>query len=110
MMHSGSEPELHTIIFSTNATGVPDDTEPEMTNRNRDPGDLISLRTQTQCATLWKTWRPDARVRVVGNIAAAIQVAEAVAHEGKFQALVTGSLHLVGGFIRLLDRSSTTIR
>lgn len=54
-------------------------------------------------SSLWKETHPHAVVSTAPTIQSALRIAEQISvQEGGMQALITGSLHLVGGALNLL--------
>lgn len=63
------------------------------------------MTMQRAFAEKWKALDPSANVMLIPSIEAAITTARGLAQEGrpKVQALITGSLHLVGGALGILE-------
>lgn len=79
---------------------------PDLTSNAVDPHDLESLQTQHELAAAWTqlvgpTSSAKTPVRVLGSIEDAVKLARGLA--GKVDALVCGSLHLVGGAMAVAD-------
>lgn len=80
---------------------------PDFVNHQYDPEAIAKLTTQHAFAERWSSLDPEAKVSVVPSIEEAINQARALASDLKageaVQALVTGSLHLVGGALEILE-------
>jgi folylpolyglutamate synthase len=62
------------------------------------------LRVQKTIADAWSDFEPDTEVEVYSSIEDAVENAREISKEtGKLLVLVTGSLHLVGGFLKVLQ-------
>ena len=62
------------------------------------------LRVQRTIADAWSNFEPDTEVEVYASIEEAVENAREVSQETeKLLVLVTGSLHLVGGFLKVLQ-------
>jgi folylpolyglutamate synthase len=73
------------------------------TDSNEDPI-ADDLRVQRTIADAWSDFEPDTEVEVYASIEEAVENAREVSKEtGKLLVLVTGSLHLVGGFLKVLQ-------
>jgi folylpolyglutamate synthase len=78
-------------------------------NITYDPEAIAGLTVQKQFAAKWKSLDPEASVAVVSSIEEALDSAKALAKkdgneiEKEIQVLVTGSLHLVGGALAVLE-------
>jgi folylpolyglutamate synthase len=85
-------------------------TSPFRTDRDLDktlkPPDNSLLELPKQYCDLWESMRPGASTRYLPSIEEALEYADrAGSQRGGLQVLVTGSLHLVGGALYLLQRS-----
>ncbi|KAK5188804.1 hypothetical protein LTR99_007246 [Exophiala xenobiotica] len=70
------------------------------------PPDNSLLELPKQYCDLWESMRPGASTRYLPSIEEALEYADrAGSQRGGLQVLVTGSLHLVGGALYLLQRS-----
>jgi folylpolyglutamate synthase len=78
-------------------------------NHMYDPNAIAGMMMQKQFAAKWKSLDPEVSVAVVSSIEEALDYAEALAKgdgkgvEEEVQVLVTGSLHLVGGALAVLE-------
>jgi folylpolyglutamate synthase len=78
-------------------------------NHMYDPEAIAGMMMQKQFAAKWKSLDPEVSVAVVSSIEEALDYAKALAKGGgngveeEVQVLVTGSLHLVGGALAVLE-------
>jgi len=74
---------------------------------NTNASDVDKLSVQNQLAETWKTTDPKTDVKVVKTIEEAVGLIRTLADEKQdgddVMALVTGSLHLVGGFLEVIE-------
>lgn len=103
---SSTQPFGH-VIFCTNTTYSQTGYRPDLTSINTNAADVQALSVQNALADTWKEVDPSARVEVVRTIEEAIKMAREVSSAADAaqapKALVTGSLHLVGGLIEVLE-------
>ncbi|EXJ81433.1 folylpolyglutamate synthase [Capronia epimyces CBS 606.96] len=106
-----SHPFTH-VIFCTNTTFKETGFRPDLISVNTNASDVEALKVQTDLAEIWRQIDPSAQVEVVKTIEEAVDTVrnsakaeQAARHEGHrdVTALVTGSLHLVGGFLEVLE-------
>jgi folylpolyglutamate synthase len=65
------------------------------------------METQKIYAEVWKRIDPKAKIAIEPTIEGALKLAKSIGDQGNgMQTLVTGSLHLVGGALCLLEPSS----
>ena len=85
------------------------DTSPDFVNHQNDPKDVEKLTVQNAFAEKWRTLDPSANVMAIHSIEEALNTARGLVKtlkEGEtVQALVTGSLHLVGGALSILEQA-----
>ena len=94
-------------IFCTNTTYKDAGYKPDLVSINTNKDDVGSLRVQKELAETWDKIDSQAEVSVLSTIEEAVAKARAVAAEGQeVEVLVTGSLHLVGGCIEVLEREA----
>ncbi|KAK3693475.1 Mur ligase [Podospora appendiculata] len=95
------------VIFCTNVTYAETGYKRDFVNHQINPKDIEKLTAQHVFAERWSALDPSAYVMVVPSIEEAITKARSLAEtlEGgeKVQALITGSLHLVGGALQILE-------
>jgi folylpolyglutamate synthase len=75
-------------------------------NHQHDPADIEKMTMQRGFADRWKALDPSANVMLIPSIEEAINTARDLAERAgglKVQVLVTGSLHLVGGALGILE-------
>ncbi|KXX83164.1 Folylpolyglutamate synthase [Madurella mycetomatis] len=93
------------VIFCTNVTYAATGYKRDFVNHRHNPADIEKMTMQRVFADKWSTLDPSANVMVIHSIEEAINTARELAAEGepKVQALITGSLHLVGGALGILE-------
>ncbi|GAB1309982.1 Folylpolyglutamate synthetase [Madurella fahalii] len=93
------------VIFCTNVTYAATGYKRDFVNHQHNPADIEKMTLQRVFADKWSALDPSANVMVVHSIEEAINTARGLAAEGgpKVQALITGSLHLVGGALGILE-------
>lgn len=73
-------------------------------DKNTNPEVLQSLSLQKELANVWKDLNPGTEVVALSSIEGAIEYIKNInGGVGESQVLVTGSLHLVGGVMAVLD-------
>ncbi|KAI5921120.1 FolC bifunctional protein [Camillea tinctor] len=107
----GQAPFDH-VVFCSNVTYAATGYKRDFVNRQYDPDAISALTAQHKFAERWRELDPRATVVVLHTIEEAIEYARGVARkldeEGrnedeKVRALITGSLHLVGGALGILE-------
>ncbi|KAK0631626.1 putative folylpolyglutamate protein [Immersiella caudata] len=97
------------VIFCTNVTYAETGYKRDFVNHQYNPKDIEKMTQQKIFAERWSALDPDANVMVIHSIEEAINKArglsETVQDGEKVQALVTGSLHLVGGALGILEKA-----
>lgn len=104
------QPFTH-AVFCTNITFKEEGYRPDLMSMNTSSAAVQRLEVQRGLAETWKGVDPDAVVQVKGSIEEAVAwcrgVAEMEAENGdgkeEVMVLVTGSVHLVGGFLEVLE-------
>lgn len=92
------------VIFCTNTTFKEAGFKPDLMSSNTNAADVETLKVQKELASNWKAIDHDAEVTVVKTIEEAVQlVRDAAGEASELTALVTGSLHLVGGFLEVIE-------
>ena len=105
---ANEKPFTH-AIFCTNTTYTETGFRPDLTSINTNAVDIDTLSVQNALAKTWAEVDPSADAKVVRTIEEAIAIARSVAQDAKkatgeeVKALVTGSLHLVGGVLEVLE-------
>lgn len=99
-------------VFCTNITYKQAGYRPDLVSMNTNANDVELLRVQKSLADEWTAIDPNAQVHVFGTIEEAVDFARDVAveerkglqnHEAPVMTFVTGSLHLVGGFLDVIE-------
>lgn len=105
----GSEPFSH-VIFCTNTTYASTGYRPDLTSLNTNASDVELLTVQNGLADTWRDVDAKTDVKVVKTVEEAVGCARQIAaqsetakEDGGVKVLVTGSLHLVGGVIEVLE-------
>lgn len=96
-------------VFCTNITFKEEGYRPDLISMNTSPAAVERLDVQRGLAETWREIDPEAVVEVKGSIEEAVGWCRDVAKaekggtEGEVMVLVTGSVHLVGGFLEVLE-------
>ena len=65
---------------------------------------ILEMPSQDVCSAIWKRTQPDTNILFEPTIQGALEIARKIGEEhGGMQSLITGSLHLVGGALGLLQ-------
>jgi len=92
------------VIFCTNTTFKDAGFKPDLVSVNTNSSDVEALKVQKELAETWKTIDAKADVSVVRTIEEAVELVRQNAKvEEPVTAFVTGSLHLVGGFLEVIE-------
>ncbi|KAL2157172.1 hypothetical protein VTH06DRAFT_6393 [Thermothelomyces fergusii] len=92
------------VIFCTNVTHAATGYKKDFVNRQYNPADIEKMTQQRVFADRWKQLDPSANIMLIPTIEEAINTARSLATgDHKVQALITGSLHLVGGALSILE-------
>ncbi|KAK5194884.1 hypothetical protein LTR99_009945 [Exophiala xenobiotica] len=103
-------------IFCTNTTFKETGFRPDLVSVNTNASDVEELKVQNHLAETWRQIDPAAHVGVVRTIEEAVTLVRDFARtehasenpeESEVTALVTGSLHLVGGFLEVLESAAS---
>lgn len=109
-----SKPFTH-AIFCSNVTFKDQGFKPDLVSVNTNSVDVQALSVQRGLASVWREIDELAEVSVVGSIEEAVGVVRGLAGEERVggvedgregtdvRVLVTGSVHLVGGFLEVLE-------
>lgn len=99
-----SHPFQH-AIFCPNVTYKDAGYKADLVSMNTNAHDVSSLKVQRELAKTWDKIDSEANVHVVGTIEEAVDRARQIAGDGEanVKVMVTGSLHLVGGLIEILE-------
>ncbi|KAF7538955.1 hypothetical protein G7054_g2533 [Neopestalotiopsis clavispora] len=97
------------VVFCSNVTYAATGYKRDFVNYQYDPEAIQKLTAQHQFAEKWSSLDPEAKVVVLPTIEDAIDyvrdLSQDVQGEETVQALVTGSLHLVGGALGILEKA-----
>lgn len=96
-------------VFCTNITYKNAGYRPDLVSMNVSAAAIDALQVQRALAETWKGIDSSTNVEVKGSIEEAVEWCRNVARheEGEVMVLVTGSTHLVGGFLDVLETGST---
>nr|POE77606.1 folylpolyglutamate synthase [Quercus suber] len=90
-------------IFCPNTTYRTAGYRPDLVSMNTSKDDVGSLRVQHDLAKTWDQIDPEATVHVLSSIEEAVERARDISNGRKAEVLATGSLHLVGGLIEVIE-------
>ncbi|CAD0011159.1 unnamed protein product [Aureobasidium pullulans] len=92
-------------FFCTNTTYAESGFRPDLTSINTNASDVETLSVQNALAETWKGVDGTCDVRVLRTVEEAVKAAREVAGEAEEEVMVlaTGSLHLVGGVVEVLE-------
>lgn len=93
--------EFDHVIFCTNVTWSSGSYSAELTSFNTSKDDVDHLVVQKALAEAWSKIDEHSERHVFGNIQDSVEFVRKL--DGETQVLVTGSLHLVGGFLAVYD-------
>ncbi|KAI9774229.1 MAG: Folylpolyglutamate synthetase, partial [Geoglossum umbratile] len=101
---SDANPFTH-AVFCANVTFASHGYSPDLfsINYTTESSDVGTLSVQRRLADTWKGLDPSAQVKVVGTIEEAVALVRAISKKEDVACLVTGSVHLVGGFLEVLE-------
>ncbi|KAJ5273438.1 Folylpolyglutamate synthase [Penicillium angulare] len=108
----GAEIPFTHALFCTNVTYKQAGYRPDLVSMNTNTDDIDHLRVQKSLAEVWNSIDPHAQTQVFGTIEEAVDFARDVAaqerkvlqkDETPVMTFVTGSLHLVGGFLDVIE-------
>jgi folylpolyglutamate synthase len=113
----GSGTPFTHALFCTNITYKQAGFRPDLVSMNTNADDLELLRVQKSLAAAWNEIDPNAETQVFGTIEEAVNFARDVAaqerkvvqkDEAPVMTFVTGSIHLVGGFLDVIETKPYT--
>ncbi|KAI4159953.1 MAG: hypothetical protein LQ342_006169 [Letrouitia transgressa] len=92
-------------VFCTNVTFKDEGYRPDLVSLNTSRERVEALEVQKGLQSAWRELDEQTEVKVEGTIEGAVEWVKEVARgtEGEVMALVTGSVHLVGGFLEVLE-------
>jgi folylpolyglutamate synthase len=111
---SGSKSPFTHVVFTTNQT-FGEGYRPDLVSMNTNQQDVDTLAVQKALANTWSDIDSKAEVHVLRTIEEAVRTARSVAQDyanrvgadAEVMVLVTGSLHLVGGALEVLQSKKT---
>lgn len=96
------------VIFCTNVTYADTGYKRDFVNKQYDPSAVASMTAQKAFAQKWSELDPAAKVEVIPTIEEAINrvrgLGEGLGGDEFVTAFITGSLHLVGGALGMLEK------
>ncbi|KAF4974151.1 hypothetical protein FZEAL_8916 [Fusarium zealandicum] len=102
------QPAFDHVVFCTNVTYAASGYKRDFVNHQFDPADIDKMTVQQRFAEKWAELDPAATIKVMPTIEQSIDYARHMGEdlpEGEaVQAFVTGSLHLVGGALGILEK------
>ena len=92
-------------IFCTNVTFKDQGYKPDLASINNDEKSIQGLSVQKELATTWAKIDPETQIIVLSSIEEAVEQVRKIAINQKDDVMVfvTGSLHLVGGVLEILE-------
>lgn len=102
----GDESDFSHVVFCTNVTFKDAGYKPDLVSMNTNSKAVNDLTVQKQLAETWSSLDGNAEVKVAGTIEEAVNWCRSISKEYKdseVKVLVTGSLHLVGGLLDVLE-------
>lgn len=113
---SGATSPFTHVIFTTNQTHS-EGYKPDLVSINTNQQDVDTLAVQRALAQTWSEIDDNAHVQVLKTIEEAIAVARSIAGkwaetagaDPEVMVLITGSLHLVGGAVEVLETEATEL-
>ncbi|KAI1282862.1 tetrahydrofolylpolyglutamate synthase [Xylaria sp. FL0933] len=103
----GTDDAFEHVVFCTNVTHAQSGYKRDFVNHQYDPEAIKALTAQHGFAQKWAALDPKANITVVPTIEDAINhvrsLGASVGDKQTVQALITGSLHLVGGALAILE-------
>ncbi|GAB7358303.1 hypothetical protein MBLNU230_g2377t1 [Neophaeotheca triangularis] len=90
-------------IFCPNTTYKDAGYKPDLVSMNTNKADVDALKVQKELAGTWDQVDSEAKVHVLGTVEEAVERARELSGSERVEVLVTGSLHLVGGLVEVLE-------
>lgn len=106
-VHGGKKQVFNTVIFCANTT-YKSGWKKDNTNLMQDKSAIERLTVQTAFANKWAelVGEEKAEIKVLASIEEAIESVRDLSRDSEVECLVTGSLHLVGGVLGVLEGDS----
>lgn len=103
------QPAFDHVIFCTNVTYAASGYKRDFINRQFDPAEIDKMTVQQRFADKWMSLDPEATVKVMPTIEQSINyvrhLGEDLTEGETVEAFITGSLHLVGGALGILEKA-----
>jgi len=109
----GPKPFTH-AIFTTNITFKETGYKPDLVSVNSNGDDIKVMRVQNELARVWNELDGDAQTMVTATIEEAIEEVRRISmkanarHDKDLMCFITGSLHLVGGALEVLESTGVS--
>lgn len=100
----GKSVKFEEAIFTTNVTWESGSYNPDLVSINVSQEQVEKLEVQKQLANDWNSILPESTGNVTSSIENAFKSLLKTANDEEIDVFVTGSLHLVGGFLVVLDK------
>lgn len=108
----GKDKPFTHAVFCTNVTYKEAGYRPDLVSMNTNASDVQALSVQRNLADTWAKIDPGTEVAVKPTIEEAVDLVRSIARNQEdhttVMALVTGSLHLVGGFLEVFETGSSS--
>lgn len=108
-IHKAAELPFTYVIFCTNVTYTETGYKRDFVNHQYDPAEIEKMTVQRRFAEKWSSMDSKAKVMVMPTIEESLDyvrhLGDDLKESEKVQAFVTGSLHLVGGALGILEKA-----
>lgn len=108
-LHRSGRVKFDHVIFTTNVTSSTG-YKKDFVNNNYNPTEIADLTIQKRFAEVWSQLDNHAKVEITSSISDAIEyvkdLSAASDHKTEISVFVTGSFHLVGGALSVLEDAS----
>lgn len=99
------KPAFDHVVFCTNVTYVDTGYKKDFVNHQLNPKEVESMSLQKRFAERWRELDPGAEVTFLPTIEHALRHARKIGEKEPAQVFLTGSLHLVGGALGVLEKA-----
>lgn len=103
-LHHSTGVQFDDVIFTTNVTWSSGNYSVDLISMNTSKEAVDKLEVQKQLSEQWKKLQPESTRHVVADIETSVGIVKGL---GDVDVFVCGSLHLVGGFLVVLDGKSS---
>lgn len=101
ILHKGCALKFDDVIFTTNVTWSSGNYSVDLVSMNTSKEAVDKLEVQKELATAWAELQPESNRHVVHDIETSVKIVKDLGED--VDVFVCGSLHLVGGFLVVLD-------